>query len=198
MAQAAEVGERLKGKVEDEAARAEAEAPEPEPEAQPADEPKDDTDPEAAEPEPEPEPSARKGKSPQERFQAAFSRFVKTAAECFEVPPAEVAIAPHPGVVGIMLPGFAEPRTHEDFKRCETCNGLGKVLTGAVTGDAAKDTHVCPDLRCKGNGFWTKQQQQQAAPETGPLSVVTPPTGNGEWGEAPAWMGDPSLTPQHS
>lgn len=150
---------------------------------------------EETQPEPEPEPSGRKVKSPQEKFQTAFAAFVKKAADCFEIPPAEVAIAPHPGVVGIMLPGFAEPRTHENFTTCVTCNGRGKVLTGAVTGDPAKDEHVCPDTRCKGNGFWQKASAQTAAPQTGPLAQPPVAAGGDEFAEAPTWMGDPTLTP---
>jgi hypothetical protein len=185
----------IKQKADAEAARAEAE--EPETQEPPAVEPDDDdTDPEHAEPEPEQEPQAKRaGKSPQEQFERAFQAFRKKCADIFEVPVAEVQPAPHPGVVGIMLPGFAEPRTHENYKRCQTCNGLGKVLTEAQTGDAAKDWHVCPDQRCKGQGYWTRNTGQPEAPTTGPLAVQSVSSPNGEFEEAPTWMGDPNVTP---
>lgn len=174
---------------------AEAENPDEETPVEPEPDTGDDDAEEEAEEETPPEPSGRKVKSPQEKFQTAFAAFVRKAAECFEITPAEVAVAPHPGVVGIMLPGFAEPRTHENFTTCVTCNGRGKVLTGAVTGDPSKDEHVCPDTRCKGNGFWQKNVAASTAPTTGPLAVQPPPAERGEYNEAPAWMGDPNLGP---
>jgi hypothetical protein len=192
----------IKEKADAEAAAAEAEFPdetETEPGAEPVEQPdaEPDADEEAdAEEQPaEEQPSGRKVKSPQERFQTAFAAFVKKAAECFAIPPAEVQVAPHPGVVGIMLPGFAEPRTHENYKRCDTCNGLGKVLTGAITRDESKDWRPCPDSRCKGQGYWSKHVAEQPAPTTGPLAVQPAAESNGEWGEAPAWMGDPNVKP---
>jgi hypothetical protein len=94
-----------------------------------------------------------------------------------------------------MLPGFAEPRTHDNYKQCVTCNGLGKVLTEAQTGDPSKDWHVCPDNRCKGRGYWEKTQAVEQPPATGPLAVQPAPAENGEYADAPAWLGDPSLTP---
>lgn len=188
-------GLTIKQKADAEAARAEAEDPEGEPVEpdEPAEPDEDDTDPEVADP--EPEAKGRKVKSPQDQFQAAFAAFVKKAAGIFEITPADVVVAPHPGVVGIMLPGFAEPRTHENYRTCATCNGLGEVLTGAVTGKHEKDWHVCPDARCKGNGYWTKTAAVQAPPQTGPLAVTPPQIENGEYAEAPAWMGDPNLAP---
>jgi hypothetical protein len=191
----------IKQKADAEAARAEAEEPdaeptepvEPTPEQAEEDEANEEGELEPAEPEAK---GGRKTKSPQERFEAAFAAFRKKAAEVFEVPVAEVHAAPHPGVVGIMLPGFAEPKTHPDFKGCDTCNTLGKILTGANTGDPANDWHTCPDKRCAGRGYWTKQAEVPQPVTTGPLAVQAPSAENGEWGEAPAWMGDPSLTPQ--
>ena len=192
----------IKEKADLEAAQAETEFPD-EPGAEPGAEPVepvepetgDDEEAEAEEQPAEPEQRGRKVKSPQEKFQDAFSAFVRKAAACFEIPPADVVVAPHPGVVGIMLPGFAEPRTHPDFKACPTCNGRGKILTGAVTGDDSKDWHVCPEPKCKGRGYWQKTVEQPPPPATGPLAVQATPTENGEWGDAPAWMGDPNLTP---
>lgn len=183
-----------------EKARAEGDAAEAEtPDEEPTEPTEPDEDEEAEdekpEPEPEPESTGRKQKTPQEKFQAAFAAFVKKAAECFELLPSDVVIAPYPGVVGIMLPGVTEPRSHENYMKCETCNGLGTVLTGAMTGDPSKDFHTCPDPRCKGRGYWEKHAAQPAAPATGPLAVQQPPPADGEWGEAPAWMGDPSITP---
>ena len=195
MADAKATGAALREKVEAEATAAEAESPEEEPVEPTEPEPEPDDGNEEAEEETPAEPAGRKVKTPQERFQTAFAAFVRKAADCFEIPPAEVVVAPHPGVVGIMLPGFAEPRTHENYKGCETCNGLGWVLTGAVTGDPSKDRRDCPDNRCKGRGYWEKNRAAETAPATGPLAVVSQPEGNGEYGEAPAWMGDPSLTP---
>ena len=196
MTDATAVAKTIKQKADEEAARAEAEEPQTEETAEPETEPDADEEAEAEETPAEPEPSGRKVKSPQERFQAAFAAFVKKAADCFEIPPAEVQVAPHPGVVGIMLPGFLEPRTHENYKRCDTCNGLGRVLTGASTGDESKDWHACPDARCKGRGFWEKTSAVPQAPATGPLAVQPVPGENGEYAEAPAWMGDPTLSAQ--
>lgn len=189
-------GMTIKQKADAEAAAAEAEDPEAEPEPEPAEAPDEDETADAEEHPAEPESKGRRSKSPQEQFQAAFSAFVKKAAACFEITPADVVVAPHPGVVGIMLPGFAEPRTHDNYKTCATCNGIGEVLTGAVTGKHEKDWHVCPDNRCKGNGYWTKAAAVEQRPATGPLAVQPPAVDNGEYAEAPAWMGDPNLAPQ--
>lgn len=195
VADAKATGAAIKEKVEAEASAAEVEEPETEtPEPAVPDE-GDDEDPEVQEPAPAEEPTGRRQKSPQEQFEAAFQRFRTKVAAIFEVPVQEVQPAPHPGVVGIMLPGFAEPKTHSNYKRCETCNGLGKVLTEAQTGDPAKDWHVCPDTRCKGQGYWTKNSAVEQAPQTGPLAVQPLTEANGEFAEAPTWLGDPSLTP---
>ena len=189
-------GAALAEKVEAEAAAAEAESPEEEP-VEPAEQDGDDDEQAEAEEEPaEPESKGRKGKSPQERFEAAFVAFRKKAADVFEVPVQEVRPAPHPGVVGIMLPGFAEPKTHENYTGCSTCNTIGEVLTGANTGKHENDWHVCPDTRCKGRGYWEKASAVPAQVTTGPLAVQTPPADNGEYADAPAWLGDPNLTPQ--
>ena len=195
MADARETGKAIAAKVAEEATAAEAEEPAEEQTETTEPEPEPEDDEEGEQDDKPAEPQTRRGRSPQEKFQAAFSAFVKKAAECFEITPAEVVPAPHPGVVGIMLPGFAEPRTHDNYKRCTTCNGLGKVLTSAQTGDVTKDWHVCPDGRCKGQGYWTKNTAVAEAPATGPLAVLPPPQGDGEYAEAPAWLGDPNLTP---
>lgn len=195
MADPRATGAALKEKVEAEAEAAEVEEPETEtPEPVEPDEGADE-EAEAEEPAPAEEPTGRKQKSPQEQFETAFQAFRKKCAAIFEVPIQEVQPAPHPGVVGIMLPGFAEPKTHDNYKRCMTCNGLGKVLTEAQTGDPAKDWHVCPDTRCKGQGYWTKNTAVEQAPQTGPLAVQPQTEANGEFAEAPTWLGDPSLSP---
>lgn len=197
MADAKATGAALKDKVEAEAARAEAEEPETEP-SEPSEQDADpgadeEADEDAQTPEsPEPEGKAQ---DPQKAFDRAMRAFGDKLKRIFETD--ELTPAPHPGVVGFMLPGFAEPKTHPDFKGCETCNTLGKILTGANTGEPAKDWHVCPDTRCKGNGYWQRAQQPTPPVTTGPLAVTTPPPANGEFQEAPAWMGDPNLTPGH-
>jgi hypothetical protein len=194
VADTATLGKNIKLKVDQEAAAAEAETPDEEtvePTPAPDADPGGDEEAEAEEPTPEPEPQAS-SQDPRKQFDRAFKAFGDKLLRIFGVD--ELTPAPHPGVVGFMLPGFAEPMAHENYKRCDTCNGLGKVLTGAITGDQAKDWHVCPDSRCKGNGYWVKQAPAEATPLTGPLAVQATPAGNGEWGEAPAWMGDPSLT----
>jgi hypothetical protein len=101
-------------------------------------------------------------------------------------------------VIGFLLPGFTEQKTHEDFTRCSTCNGYGNVLTGSMKeGDKERP---CPDPRCKGRGYWERMTVQPAPPPpalsavTGPTAYEQPaPNGSQEWGEAPAWMGDPRL-----
>jgi len=189
------VSQTIKEKADAEAARAEAEDPDEEqvetPEAEPEEEPEE----EPVEPTEPGEQTARQARSqdPQKAFDRAARAFEDKLKAIFEVD--ELTAAPYPGVVGFMLPGYIEPKTNENYTRCQTCNGRGKVLTGAVTGDDSKDWHVCPDGRCKGQGYWTKRQATEPAPATGPLAVGTPPEGNGEFAEAPTWLGDPNLTP---
>lgn len=195
MADAKAVGARLKESVEASAAEAEAETEEETPAEPTPDDPGADEEAEEetpAEPQ-EPEPTELRSQDPKKAFDRAFRAFGDKLLRIFEVD--ELTPAPHPGVVGFMLPGFAEPRTHENYKGCETCNGLGWVLTGAVTGDSSKDRRDCPDTRCKGRGYWEKNRPATEAPTTGPLAVQPQAEPNGEYGEAPAWMGDPSLTP---
>lgn len=190
-----DTGAALKEKVEAEAAAAE----ETEPEAEPVvdDDPDQDegAEEEETEVEPEPEPEgAKRGQSdPQRQFDNAMRAFARKLRALFEVE--DLTPAPYPGVAGYMLPGFAEPRTHENYQQCTTCNGLGKVLTGAATGKPEYDWHACPDGRCKGRGYWAKEASVETPPQTGPLAVQPPTSENGEWAEAPAWMGDPNLSP---
>jgi hypothetical protein len=198
VAEATKVGAELKQKVEAEAAAAEAEEPEAEPVEQPEEGADAEEEAEAEEQPAETEAKGRKQADPREVFDRAMASFRKALAKACEVEPGDILPAPHPGVVGFILPGFAEPKTHPDFQACTTCNGRGRILTGAVTGDESKDWHVCPDQRCKGNGFWQRRQEPEQAPTTGPLAVVAQPADTGEWSEAPRWMGDPNLTPQHA
>ena len=196
MAEARATGAALKEKVEAEAAAAEAEEPETEP-AEPSE--TEDEDAEAEEQEEQAVPAEQKGRTDKQvkaMFDRALVAFQRKLAEVFEVEPDALQPAPHPGVIGFLLPGFTEPRTHDNFKRCETCNGLGKVLTGANTGKDENDWHACPDPRCAGRGYWQKQARAEPPPQTGPLSVVTPPAQEEGFGPAPAWMGDPSLSAQ--
>ena len=141
----------------------------------------------------EPEQKAPAAGDPRKALDRAFKAFADKLMRIFEVDELEpVSI---PGILGFMMPGFAEPRTHENFIRCSTCNGLGKVITQAQTGEPSKDWHVCPDTRCKGNGFWQKSQPQTPPVTTGPLAVNTQTGEVSEFAEAPTWMGDPTLTP---
>lgn len=182
-------------KARAEADAAEAENPDEEPETETPAEPETDDGDEEGEEETKQEPEQATGKrnDPKKMFDTALRAFHGKLCRIFEVD--DLVPAPHPGVVGFMLPGFAEPKTHDNYKTCPTCNGLGNVLTGAVTGDVTKDTHICPDPRCKGNGFWTKATAQPEAPATGPLAVQPIQTVDGEYGEAAGWLGDPTITP---
>lgn len=185
----------IKEKADAEAAKAEAEFPD-EPEAEPAEpqgEPEQDD--EEAEEEEKPQAKGRKKAEPHpgkmiDDAMNALARALKAATGVEELDP-----LPIPGMVGFMLPGFAEPRTHDNYVKCETCNGRGEVLTRANTGKHENDWHVCPDTRCKGMGYWTKAGAVTAAPQTGPLAVPPVADQNGEYAEAPTWLGDPSLTP---
>lgn len=185
----------VKQRADAEAERVEAELADDE-QTDPAEaEPGDGEDPEDEhehEPEPEPEPeSGRSDKQTKAMFDRALRAFHDKLCVVFEVDQLEASATP--GVIGFVLPGFSETKTHPNFTRCLTCNGKGVVLTQSEhVGD---ETATCPDTRCKGRGYW--QKGAPVAPATGPLAV-TPPEQAGsqnEWGEAPAWMGDPSLTP---
>ena len=104
----------------------------------------------------------------------------------------ELEVAQTPGIVGFVLPGFTEKLPHDNFTRCTTCNGYGKVLTGSIK--AGDDERDCPDPRCKGRGFWQKAGPPEPAPIVGYTPSPVAANGTSEWGEAPAWMGDPNLT----
>lgn len=170
--------------------------PTPEPPIEPDPEEEAEEERQAAE-----EAQARKGaersqKQTQAMFDAAMRTFAQSLCAVFEVE--EIVKAEAPGVIGFMLPGFTEQKTHDDFTRCLTCNGYGTVLTGSSK--AGEETRPCPDGRCKGRGYWERAHAQPAPPPqvpqlTGPTAYETTGGANGsaEWGEAPAWMGDPRL-----
>lgn len=177
-----------------------AEAPEPDAEPEPESQPDEEEEEAEAEEQPEPTGGKRTDKQTQAMFGRAVNAFRSKLADVFQVDAAEITPAPHAGVIGFLLPGYSEPKAHPDFAQCQTCNGRGKILTGAVTGDESKDWHVCPDGRCKGNGFWQRlHQPPPPAPPAAPAAITGPTvyenTSNGhdEWGEAPAWMGDPRI-----
>jgi hypothetical protein len=170
--------------------------PTPEPQAEPDPEEEESEEQHAAE-----EAQARSGaersdKQTQRMFDRAMRAFRDSLRVVFEVGDLQPASAP--GVIGFLLPGFTEQKTHEDYTRCQTCNGYGTVLTGSAhVGD---ETVKCPDGRCAGRGYWERRQVVQPTPPpatavTGPTAYqnVPPTNGAGEWDEAPAWLGDPRL-----
>lgn len=173
---------------------------EPEPEPEPVDGDPESED-EGAEQQESEEAQARSGversaKQTQAMFDRAVRGFHERLCVVFEVD--EMQAASTPGVIGFLLPGYTEQKTHEDFARCQTCNGYGSVLTGSTK--AGEETRACPDPRCKGRGYWERPQAQPTpqpqpvSPITGPTVIQTPaPNGGSEWAEAPAWMGDPRL-----
>lgn len=109
------------------------------------------------------------------------------------------------GGLGLMPPG-PQPRSHEYFIACPTCNGYGEVFTGSLR--AGRESTDCPGCggsgyleKLDGNGVPLSQGGNSAAappsapppPELVPVDgqqpqTVTPPT----YGR-PAWMGDPSI-----
>lgn len=193
MTRTSEAGERIKRKADEEAARAEAENPEEEP-ANPDAEPTPEEEEEAATEEQE-APAEQQGDEPspeqvQAQFDMAVNDFKATLCEVFGVE--ELQTSETPGVVGFVMPGFTEKKPHPNFKRCDTCNGHGTVLTGS-TREGFKEQD-CPDQRCSGRGYWQKNQQtQQQQPQT-LVPLPSAQNGEGEFGPAPTWMGDPNLT----
>jgi hypothetical protein len=188
-----ETGKELRGKIDAEAAKAEAEEPtEPTEPTEPEPDEDEPTEPEEPETPAEPEPAADlTGPQAQKAFDGAVTAFKSELLSIFGVD--DLATSDTPGVIGFVLPGFTEQKTHENFTRCLTCNGYGTVLTGSMK--AGAETRECPDQRCKGRGYWQKHVPE-AAPQP-PTLVPLPsaqPNGSGEWGEAPAWMGDPNLS----
>lgn len=187
-------GKSIAEKAREEAERAEAENPdepytgtEQAPDEQEEEEAQESEQPAAPE---EPEPTAEDLAKQLDKVMTTFERGLKRVfGDEFQPVP-----IPMEGALGFLMPGTFEQKSHDNFRRCQTCNGHGVVLTGSLhTGD---ETTTCPDPRCKGRGYWTKQPPQ-ATTEQPPTLVPVPtqPQQNGEWGEAPAWMGDPSLTP---
>lgn len=103
----------------------------------------------------------------------------------------ELEPVPLEGALGFMVPGVAAMRTHEKFKRCDTCNGYGQVLTGSLAANEA--TANCP--RCAGRGYLEKLDRLPPPPAN-----VVAAAGNGEPAPAdeygvPSWMGNPQLRP---
>lgn len=140
---------------------------------------------------PEPKPTATPSpEQTQRKFERAVSAFRAKLCEVFEVEDLEPTATP--GVVGFLLPGFFEKRTHDDFTRCATCNGWGKVLTGSLKpGD---DEHDCPDPRCAGRGYWQKAVEPKPTVQTMvPMPTVQPNGGGDQW-DRPSWLGDPRLS----
>lgn len=205
----------IKQKADEEAARAEAENPdEPEtdgadgtepanPDAEPSGEPTPEEEAEAEDGEAEQAEAkagtGRSDKQTQAMFDRAVSAFRAKLADVFEVD--DVEPSQTPGVIGFLLPGFTEHKTHSNFQRCPTCNGWGRILTGSIReGEQEAD---CPDPRCRGRGYWRKADVP--APPPTPVAQVTGPTvfagqpqqrnGAEEW-ETPTWMGDPNLQPE--
>ena len=182
-------------KAKAEADRVEAEEAEQQGEDAPAEQPAaDPVEEEAAELEAETETDD----SPEQmmkQLERSLANFKKALVKLFgdDEPLEEI---PQPGALGFMMPGYTAHRTHENFIRCDTCNGHGKVLTGSLAGENALAN--CP--RCAGRGYLEKMvqpQQPQTVPVvTGPTAFVTQPLSNGadEYG-VPAWMGNPDVRP---
>jgi hypothetical protein len=169
---------------------------EPEPDADAAAEEAEAEEQAAAEEEQARSGAERSDKQTQQMFDRAVRAFGQSLRVVFGVE--ELTPASTPGVIGFLLPGFTEQKAHEDFTRCLTCNGYGAVLTGSSK--AGEETRPCPDGRCKGRGYWERLHTPPLPPPvvagvTGPTAYEQPPAGNGsqEWGEAPAWMGDPRI-----
>lgn len=189
----------IKAKADAEAAQVEAElgtdepADEPDGPTEPTEPTPDEQEAEETEEAPaEPEPAAEPDDPEAQRkaFDRAMKAFHAKLCALFEVD--DLVPVQIPGAVGFMLPGTFEQKAHDNFKRCLTCNGHGAVLTGSFK--TGEETTTCPDPRCKGRGYWQKgvAEPVQAPPLTGPTAPEN--AQNGEWGEAPAWMGDPNIT----
>ena len=93
------------------------------------------------------------------------------------------------GAIGFLLPGAVAFKANDKFRRCQTCNGHGAVLTGSIAD--GKQTADCP--RCAGLGYLTRLEEgqgeaRQQVGETG-NGIVDPDAGFG----VERWMGDPSI-----
>jgi len=155
-----------------------------------------DEDEEDAEAEGEPaQPPTDNGLSVEETqklFDRAVGEFGAALRIVFEVE--ELEPSQTPGIVGFVLPGFAEKLPHDNFTRCTTCNGYGKVLTGSM--NAGNEERDCPDPRCNGLGYWQKPSPVTPQAPTLAQPLPAPANGAGEWAPAPSWLGDPNLPPQ--
>jgi hypothetical protein len=190
-------------KARDEAERTEAELGTEEPAAEPTEpaaptEPTPEEEEEIETNEPETVPQEENPEALKRGFDRAIKAFHDKLCKLFDV--GELVPVSTPGAVGFLLPGTYEQKAHDDFQRCTTCNGHGTVLTGSFhVGD---ETATCPDRRCAGRGYWTKggTQAVQAVTDPAAQAVATAQaqasqTPNGEWEDAPAWMGDPRIAP---
>lgn len=189
----------IKEKFEKAAEKAEAENPdeptegEPTEPTEPAEPSPDEQDAEEAEEsgsEAESAPVPDDPEAQKKAFDRAMRAFHGKLCAIFEVD--DLVPVPTPGAVGFMLPGTFEQKTHDNFQRCTTCNGHGSILTGSFhVGD---ETATCPDGRCKGRGYWQRGAAVAPPEVTGPTTMPPPPAQDNGWGEAPAWMGDPSIS----
>lgn len=103
-------------------------------------------------------------------------------------------------------PAAPQPKAHDFFRACGTCNGYGRVLTGSL--DEQNADVACPD--CGGRGYLemlldntpavelvkqlraqraTVQQGDLAPPVAAPQPAPALDVGFGR----PAWMGDPTV-----
>jgi hypothetical protein len=138
----------------------------------------------------EPEPEAPESRLPliqRDGDQAvrAFEREAKRhEAECRAIFGEQFVANLCPHCEGVGYLEQPPPKTHPDFRRCGTCNGYGRILTGALEGENA--FAQCP--HCGGRGYETRPQVAQQA------QTVPPPNGNvgNDW-ERPSWMGDPQI-----
>jgi hypothetical protein len=145
--------------ADEEARRAEAETPDVDEAAEEEETPPEEETP--SEPEPAPELEGLSDEERVKRLGQAVNRFERALQKLFglEEPLQEV---PMEGAIGFMLPGVLEMREHEDFRRCPTCNGHGRVLTGSVhEGDQTAD---CPNPNCRGRGYWRRHSPRPRRP----------------------------------
>ncbi len=183
-----ETAERIKAAKARDEAQAEAEdangtSGEPEPQPEP--------EPEPGEPEPQPQPEPAAGLTSEQQVKLldrAVTNFERALRKVFE---ADEPLQPAPMdyVIGFVVPGFAAPQTHRDFKACPVCRGLGDVLTGSLK--PGHETQPCPN--CAGRGYLDRITR----PEATAAQVTVSAAQNGQEDEfgVPTWAGDPSIRP---